>query len=93
MTQHNTYLLTNSAATRLTEAGVHSGKDITLQNVNVSGYIYIGGEGVTTEDYGYRLAPNNAISFELSGEDSLYAIPDTNGLKLAVISINLEAGD
>lgn len=93
MTQHNTYLLTNSAATRLTEAGVHSGKDITLQNVNVSGYIYIGADTVNTTEYGYRIAPNTAVSFELSGEDSLYAISDTNGLKLAALSINLESQD
>ena len=91
MTQHNVYVLTNSAATRLTETGVHSGKDITLQNVNVSGNIYIGAEGVTTTSYGYRLSPSHAISFELSGEDSLYAISDTNGLNLAVLSINLES--
>jgi len=93
MTQHNVYTISNTVATRLTEAGVHSGKDITLQNANDSGIIYIGAEGVTSSNFGYRLLPNHAISFELSGQDSLYAIAGTNNLLLASLSIGLETGD
>lgn len=93
MTIHQLHTISNTVATRLTEIGVHSGKDITLQNANDSGIIYIGAEGVTSSSFGYRLLPNHAISFELSGEDSLYAIADTNNLLLASLSINLEAGN
>lgn len=93
MTQHNVYTISDAVATRLTEAGVHSGKDITLQNANDSGIIYIGGEGVTSASFGYRLLPNHAISFELSGQDDLYAIADSGSLFLATLSINLETGD
>lgn len=93
MTTHNVYTLNSTTATHLTENGVHSGKDLTLQNVNAAGIIYIGGEGVTVSNYGYRLLPNHAISFELSGADTLYAISDSNGMLLASLSINLETGD
>jgi hypothetical protein len=77
-------------AVRLTPNGLHSGMDITLQNINESGYIYIGGETVTPSDYGYRIAPNTAISFELDGSDALYAVSE-GSLNLAVIQIALES--
>ncbi len=93
MTTHNIYTLSSTVATHLTENGVHSGKDITLQNVNDNGEIYIGGDGVTTSSYGYRLMPGHAISFELSGADTLYAVSESNGLFLASLSMNLETGN
>ena len=88
-TQHNLYTITTTA-TQVSPIQTGSGRDITLQNVNNNGYIYIGGEGVSSTNYGYRLLPNHAISFELEGQDELYAIGSQNDLKLAVLSINLE---
>lgn len=89
-TTHNLYTLSNTEATRLTPIGMHSGMDITLQNVNPDGYIYIGGEGVTALNYGYRLNPNNAIAWELPEKDALYAIASADGLKVATIKTSLE---
>lgn len=91
-TIHNLFTLSNTAATRLTPNGVHSGMDITIQNVNASGYIYIGAEDVSSSNYGYRLLPNHAISFELPGTDSLYAVSSAPDLKAAVLKTNLEKG-
>ncbi len=92
MTTHSLTTLSSSTATRLTPNGVHSGMDVTIQNVHASAYVYIGGEGVTASSYGYRLNPGSAISFELPGKDALYAITGTNGSQIAVIKTNLEAG-
>lgn len=92
MTQHSLLTLSSSQALRLTPNGTHSGMDITLQNVNDAGYIYIGGEEVSSTNYGFRIMPNHSISFELNGKDALYAIPSVNSMKLAVIKISLEAG-
>jgi hypothetical protein len=92
MTQHSIKILNSSEAVRLTPIGMHSGMDITLQNVNPSGYIYIGGIGVSSLDYGFRLMPNHSISFELPGLDSLYAISSQDDMKLAIIKIGLESG-
>jgi hypothetical protein len=66
--------------------------DITIQNVDTSAYVYLGGEGVTTSSYGYRLSPGSAISFELPGRDGLYATTDTNNSQVAIIKTNLETG-
>jgi hypothetical protein len=92
MTSHALTTLSSSAATRLTPNGVHSGMDITVQNVHDTAYVYIGGEGVTALSYGYRIAPGHAISWELPGKDALYAITDTNNSKVAVLKTNLESG-
>jgi hypothetical protein len=92
MTTHALTQLSNTIATRLTPNGIHSGMDITLQNVNATAYVYIGGEDVDSENYGYRISPNNAWSIELPGKDALYAISDTNGAYVAVLKTNIESG-
>ena len=90
---HSLTTLSNTSATRLTPNGTHSGIDITLQNVNASGYIYIGGDSeISDTNYGFRIMPNHSISFELPGRDELYAIASVNEMKVAVIKTNLESG-
>lgn len=90
--EHSLVTLSNTSATKLTPNGKHSGMDITLQNVNESGYIYIGGEAVTSTNYGFRIMPNHSFSIELNGNDAIYAIASSNGLSLAVLKARLEAG-
>lgn len=92
MTAHKITILSNTQSTRLTPSGIHSGLDFTVQNINESAYIYIGGEDVSILDYGYRISPGHAISFELPGKDSIYAISDTNNAEVATIEIGLESG-
>ena len=90
MTLHSLTTLSNSSATRLTPPGAHSGLDITIQNVDASAIVYIGGIGVTSTDYGYRLSPGAAWSVELPSFDSMYAITNTNNSKVAVLTTGLE---
>ena len=90
MTIHALTTLSNTSATRLTPSGTHSGMDITLQNVNETAYVFVGGEGVTTTNYGYRISPNNGLAFELPERDSIYAISDVNGATVAVMRVGLE---
>lgn len=92
MTIHSLITLSSTTATRLTPNGLHSGMDITIQNVDPEAYIYVGAEGVTALNYGYRISPNNAVAWELPGKDALYAITDTNNSKIAVMKTNLESG-
>jgi molybdopterin biosynthesis enzyme MoaB len=92
MATHSLITLSNSVATRITPNGLHSGMDVTIQNVDDSAYVYIGGTGVTSSDYGYRIAPGHAISFELPGRDNLFAITNTNNSEIAVLKTNLEVG-
>jgi len=93
MTLHSLTTLSSSTATLLTPNGTHSGLDITVQNVDASAYVYVGGEGVTSTNCGFRLAPAAALSIELPGKDALYAITSVNGSKIAVLKTNLESGN
>jgi len=90
MTLHALVTLNSTTATRLTPNGMHSGMDITIQNIHASAYVYIGGEGVTASDYGYRIAPESAFSVELPGTNALYAITNVNGSAVAVRKTGLE---
>jgi hypothetical protein len=92
MAKHAILSLNNTTAVLASPRGIHSGCDITIQNINNSGYIYVGGEGVTTSNYGFRIDPNCAISFELPGKDSIYIIA-SESLNAAVITIGLEIGN
>jgi len=93
MTQHSLTTLSSSSATRLTPIGLHSGMDITIQSVNDSGYIYIGGtENTSSTDYGFRIMPNHSISFELPSVDCLYAVSSSSGMKIAIIQTSLDSG-
>jgi hypothetical protein len=80
-----------TAATRVSPISVHSGVDITIQNVNNTGYIYVGGEGVTSTDYGYKIFPNHAISVELPGDCELWACGSAT-LDVAILKTELESG-
>jgi hypothetical protein len=93
MTTHSLTTLSNTVATRLTPLGIHSGMDITIQNVHASATVYIGGEGVTSSSYGYRLLAGAAVSFELPGRDALYAISGTNNSQVAILKTGLESGN
>jgi hypothetical protein len=93
MTTHILHTLSDVTATRLTPNGLHSGMDITIQNVDGSAFVYLGGEGVTASSYGYRINPGSAWSIELPGRDAIYAISDTNESAIAVLKTNLETGN
>ena len=93
-TTHAAISLSSETATRLSPNGIHSGMDITIQNVHDTAYVYIGGAGdLNPENFGYRLSPGLAISFELSGRDTLYATTDVDGSYIAVLKTNLESGN
>ena len=93
MTLHAHTTLSSTSATRLTPNGLHSGMDITIQNIHESAYVYIGGEGVTASNYGYRISPGTAFSIELPGQDALYAISTVNSSKVSILKTGLETGN
>lgn len=93
MTTHNIFTLSDSTATRVSPPATHSGVDITIQNINASGDIYIGSQSVDVENYGYKILPNHAISFELPSKDELYAVSSINSLLAAVIITGLEGNE
>lgn len=92
MTVHSLITLNTESATLLSPSGVHSGCDLTMQNVNSVGYIYLGNSSVSETSYGYRILPNHAISFELPGKDAMYAVSSADNMKVAVMITGLESG-
>ena len=89
-TFHDLLTLSNATATELTPGARHSGLDLTIQNVDDTAIVYIGGEGVTASDYGFKLTPGAGFSIELNPNDRLYAISDTNGSNAALLRALLE---
>jgi len=89
-TYHELVTLSDSTATELTPGARHSGLDLTVQNVDDTAIIYIGGEGVTTSSYGFKLTPGAGFSIELNPNDRLYVISDTNASEAALLRALLE---
>ena len=90
MTIHSLIEVSNTVPQRITPIGTHSGMDITLQNVDPSGYIYVGAEGVSSTNYGYRILPNHSFSIELPGRNSLFVIASAPNTQLAILKTSLE---
>lgn len=88
-TQHKNMTLSNSSAKRITPNGTHSGMDITIQNLG-TGYIYIGGDDVSSTSFGVRIDSGGAFGVELNGSDALYAIAENNGDQISVLMLSLE---
>ena len=87
---HQLYSLNDTTPVRITPNGKHSGLDITIQNVDSEGFVYVGTDDtLTSSNYGYRILPSHAISFELNSNDALYII-GSKSLSAAVIRVALE---
>jgi hypothetical protein len=94
MASHNIYELNNTSPTRVSPQPVHSGVDITIQNLDASEFVYVGVDNtLSTTDYGFKILPNSAISFELPGTDTIFAIASGSSVDAAVLIIDLEAGN
>jgi hypothetical protein len=91
MTTHALVTLSDTADTLVTTPGTHSGADITIQNIDDTAIVYLGGEGVTAASYGFKLTPGAAWSVELAGQDHLYAISDTDASEVAILKVSLES--
>jgi len=71
---------------------INGGTDLTIQNINDTGYIYIGDESVSLTSYGFRILANTAISFELPGNATVYAVGSEPNMQAATIMTGLEIG-
>lgn len=71
----------------LSPTPAHSGADVIIQN-NSSADVFIGAEDVTVSTYGFKLAPNAAISLRLSGRDTIYAV-SASSVTVNVLTVGL----
>ena len=75
-----------TTATKLTSD--YDGKDgqtINVQNPSGGADVFIGGEGVTTTDYGFALAGGVSFSIELQDDEKLYAVVSTGTQTVNII--------
>jgi hypothetical protein len=94
MTQHAIVTLSDTTPTLVSQPGkVFLGEDLTIQNVDGSAEVFVGGEGVSATSYGFKLPPGGAISFEVPARDKIYVISDTDESEVAVIRLGLETSD
>lgn len=89
-TYHELLTLSDTTATEVTPGANHSGLDVTVQNVDETAIVYVGGQGVTAANYGFKLVPGSAISFEVNPNDRIYVISDTDESNAALMRIFLE---
>jgi hypothetical protein len=54
-----------------------SGHYLTVQN-NTATTIYLGGSGVTTSTYGYKLVADGVLQLFLTDDDAIYAVAGTS---------------
>jgi hypothetical protein len=90
-TYHEIVTLSDSTPVELTPEGkVHSGLDLTVQNIDEEAIIYLGAEDVSSTSYGFKLLPGAGFSIELNPRDELYAISDTDDSEVALLRVLLE---
>lgn len=87
---HHIVELNNASAVAISVTGNHMGRDITIQNIDNSAHVYLGGPDVTTTNFGYRIAPDTAWSVELRKEEVIYAVSSTTS-SVAVLELGLES--
>jgi len=77
-----------TSATLLTvalEGGGKDGSTILVQNPTGGQAVFIGGSGVTTASYGYKLAIDSTITIELNQDEALYAVVAATTQSVAVL--------
>jgi hypothetical protein len=90
-TYHEIVTLSNTTPVELTPEGkVHSGLDLTVQNIDEEAIVYLGAEDVSSTSYGLKLLPGAGFSIELNPRDELYAISDTDDSEVALLRVLLE---
>ena len=90
MTAQSLHTLSTTSATLVSYKAVHSGQDLTIQNLSATSYVYIGGSDVSSANYGYRINPDTAFSVELPAYDEIWAISSVDGSQISKLSFNLE---
>lgn len=89
MIRHEIKTIADSTAITLDPPNhIRSAYTLIVQNINTSGYIYIGAENVSLSSYGYKLYPGQGVTIELPSRSTMYAVSSDPGLQVAVMEID-----
>ena len=89
MTIHAIKTLSTSTPVLLTPQVVHSGVDITIQNLSTTATVYIGASNVSSSSYGHAIDPEMSVAFAVQARDENYAVSDTSSSHVAVLTMGL----
>lgn len=89
MIKNELRLVSTTSATSLdiTE-NIKTSCTVIVQNINSSGFIYLGNYSITTSKYGFKLYPGQGITIELNSWSTLYAIASAPNMSVAVMEID-----
>lgn len=89
MIRHSLISVSNTTATSIDITdSIKSSFTLVIQNINATGYIYIGNGSVSATNYGFRISPNQAFTIELSSSEDMYALASEAGMSVAVMEIS-----
>lgn len=75
MIRHEIKTLSTTTPIELTiEDSINFVCTLVIQNIDSSGYVYIGNNLVSSSNYGFLLYPNQAFTIELRPYDRIYAV-------------------
>lgn len=60
---------------------------VSIENTSSAGYAYIGGSGVTTSSYGFKLYPAQVLTMDIDQYESFYICGDT-GVTVAILILD-----
>lgn len=92
MANHRTQLITTSEPVRITPNGLHSGMDITIQNLSETNDVYVGGNASmdTETDFGHLIYPTASFGIELPPNDAIYLMSKNGNARVAIFEAGLE---
>lgn len=89
MIKHNLVDISNVSATSLDiSENIKSSFTLIVQNVNTTGYLYLGNAGLTSTNYGFRVSPNQAFTIELPASINLYSLASDANMQAAIMEIH-----
>jgi hypothetical protein len=85
--KHKILTLNSIPQNLVTRETVHSLNTFTVQNIMDDGFAYLGGENVSTTNFGFKLYPGQTFIAELSWSDNIYAVGD-EGVQIAILELD-----
>ena len=89
MVRHQVKSISSTEATSLDIAEtIRSSYTLIVQNINASGYIYVGNNDVTSSNFGYKIYPGQGITVELPSRTIMYAIASDVDMSASIMEID-----
>jgi hypothetical protein len=86
MIRHQIKTLSLVSPTEITiDDSINGVNTLVIQNINDSGYVYVGGYNVSDTDFGFKIYPQQAFTVELRPFDKIYAVGDALDISVMVI--------